>query len=257
MTGPARTDALRRFGADLHVHTVGSPCAEIEMIPPLIVERARELGLGLVAVTDHNSAQNVAAVMEAAEGSGVHVLPGMEVQTREEVHVVCLFDRVEQAWAWQERVYAALPPLANDPRAFGVQLVVDCEGNVRGTNERLLLVSVALTIEQVVEEVRRLGGLCIAAHVDRPSFSLLANLGLVPEGLPLAALELTPRTDPREARARFPQVVGWPLIVSGDAHRLVEMGAWTTLTMAEPSVAEVALALAGTDGRSVEVAVHR
>ena len=90
---------MNYYCADLHVHTVLSPCAEIEMIPPLIVHRALQAGLALIAVTDHNSAENVAAVIEAAEGTGLTVLPGMEVQTREEVHLTCLFDSLEQVMA--------------------------------------------------------------------------------------------------------------------------------------------------------------
>src|SRR5512139_2660318 len=100
--------------SDLHVHTVLSPCAEVEMIPPLIVRQAIQLGLEIIAITDHNSAGNAAAVIEAAAGSGLTVLPGMEVQSREEVHLICLFDRVEQALGWQEQVLSALPDLEND-----------------------------------------------------------------------------------------------------------------------------------------------
>jgi 3',5'-nucleoside bisphosphate phosphatase len=95
--------------ADLHLHTVLSPCAEVEMIPPLIVRRALEAGLDLIAVTDHNAAANCAAVVQAAAGTGLAVLPGMELQTAEEVHVLCLFDTVEQALTWQGIVFDHLP----------------------------------------------------------------------------------------------------------------------------------------------------
>ncbi len=102
---------LAYFPADLHLHTVLSACAEIEMIPPLIMRRARQLGLQLLAVTDHNSAENAAAMVEAGKHAGITVLPGMEVQTREEVHLICLFDDIEQVLEWQEHIYAHLPPL--------------------------------------------------------------------------------------------------------------------------------------------------
>jgi len=110
---PGRRRGFRSVWADLHIHTVLSPCAEVEMIPPLIVRRARELGLGLIAITDHNSAENVDSVQRAARGSGLKVLPGMEVQTSEEVHVLCLFDTLEQVLDWQECVFGSLPPLKN------------------------------------------------------------------------------------------------------------------------------------------------
>jgi PHP family Zn ribbon phosphoesterase len=239
--------------ADLHVHTVLSACAEVEMIPPLIVQRARELGLEVVAITDHNAAHNVAAVIDAAAGSGVTVLPGMEVQSREEVHLICLFDRLEQVLAWQERVFAALPDGKNDEAFFGAQFAVDALGEYLYTEDRLLAVSTALSVEEVVTGVRALGGIVLAAHVDRPSYSLIANLGFVPPGLELAGLELSRRADPAGIAQKLPQVAGYGRFVSGDAHRLEEMTARTMLKVAALTVAEIALALAGRDGRRVEI----
>jgi len=245
--------ALRPIWVDLHVHTVLSPCAEVEMIPPLIVRRARELGLGLIAITDHNSAENVEAVQRAARGSGVAVLAGMEVQTREEAHILCLFDAAEQALAWQETVYASLPQLKNREDVFGAQFVVDETGDYRHTNERLLLASSSLSVEEVVSGVRALGGLCIAAHVDRQAYGLLANLGFIPSGLALAALELSRLMPLEEALTRYPQLRGWPLVVSGDAHRLSEMCAHTLITCGEPSVRELEWALQGKAGRKIKL----
>jgi len=239
--------------ADLHLHTVLSACAEVEMIPPLIVQRARELGLELLAVTDHNAARNVAAVMAAAAGTGIAVLPGMEVQSREEVHLVCLFDTLEQVLAWQEQVFAALPDRENDEAFFGAQYVVDAEGEYLETETRLLSISTALSVEQVVAGVRALGGIVLAAHVDRPSFSLVANLGFVPPGLAIAGIELSRRADPAAALQRLPQLSGYGRVVSGDAHRLEEMTARTMFKVKVPVVAELALALAGSEGRRVEI----
>jgi len=239
--------------ADLHLHTVLSACAEVEMIPPLIVQRARELGLELLAVTDHNAARNVAAVMAAAAGTGITVLPGMEVQSREEVHLVCLFDTMEQVLAWQEQVFAALPDRENDEAFFGAQFVVDAEGEYVDTEKRLLSISTGLSVEQVVAGVRALGGIVLAAHVDRPSFSLVANLGFVPPGLEIAGIELSRRADPAAALQRLPQLTAFGRVVSGDAHRLEEMTARTMFKVKVPVVAELAMALAGSEGRRVEI----
>ena len=242
--------------ADLHVHTVLSPCAEVEMIPPLIVRRARDLGLELLAITDHNAAHNVRAVIEAAAGTGLTVLPGMEVQTREEVHLVCLFDTLAQVSAWQEQVFAALPELENDQEFFGAQFVVDATGEYVTTETRLLATSTSLSVEEAVAGVRALGGIALPAHVDRPSFSLVANLGFVPAGLEIAGIELTRGADPAEVMRRLPQLGlnGHPsLVVSGDAHRLSEMTARTMFKVQAPTVAELALALAGRQGRRVEI----
>jgi PHP family Zn ribbon phosphoesterase len=178
---------------DLHIHTVLSACAEVEMIPPLIVERALELGLGLIGIADHNCAANATAVIEAARGTGLTVLPGMEVQSREEVHMLCLFDTLAQVEAWQRTVDAALPELPNRESYFGAQYVVDATGAHRYTEERLLATSTSLSVEQVAVGVDALGGLCVPAHIDRPSFSILSNLGFVPQGLPISGVEITPR----------------------------------------------------------------
>ena len=245
--------ALRPVWADLHVHTVVSPCAEIEMIPPLIVRRAKELGLGLIAVTDHNTAENAAAVMRAAEGSGVTVLPGMELQTQEEVHLLCLFDTLEQVLAWQTLVYDRLPPMENREDFFGAQYVVDETGEFIRRNERLLLTACSLSIEEAVAGVCRLGGLPIAAHVDRMANGLLTHLGFVPPGLALAALEISMRLTPSEALRLYPQLAGWPLVRSGDAHRLSEMSASMLLLLREPCISELELVFQGVGGRKIKL----
>ena len=244
--------ALRFFLADLHIHTVLSACAEIEMLPEFILERAQRLGLGLISVTDHNSAENVAAMLAAAEGTGVTVLPGMEVQTREEVHLLCLFDTLEQVTRWQEEVYAHLPPLKNKEDVFGVQVVLNAEGDL-SYNERLLLISTSLSVEEVVQGVRDLNGLCIPAHVDRPAYSIIANLGFIPPALGIVGVEISHLISLKEAQTRFPQLERYSLMASSDAHRLKDMAARTTFKMAEATVAEVSLALAGEGGRTVWV----
>jgi len=223
------------------------------MFPDLIVERAQELGLDMIAITDHNAAENAAAVMAAAAGTSITVLPGMEVQTREEVHVLCLFDTLEQVLTWQGVVYGHLPRLKNKEDVFGTQVVVDTEGNPLGKNERLLLASTDLSIEEVVQRVRQLAGLCIPAHVDRPAYSIIANLGFVPPDLGVAGVEISQLVGVEEARRRFPQLAGLSLVGNSDAHRLKDMVRRTTFKMERVTVAEVALAMAGEGGRAVWV----
>ena len=241
--------ALRPIWADLHLHTVVSACAEVEMIPPLIMEQAQSLGLGIIAVTDHHTADNVAAMQRAGREHGIAVLPGMEVASREGADIVCLFDTLEQVLAWQDAVYAHLPEQKNRPEFFGAQYVVDETGEFMRENERLLATSTSFAVEELVRRVLALGGLAIAAHVDRPSGSLLGNLGFVPPDLPLAALELSVRTSPAVFLAQHPELAAWPIIVSGDAHRLNEMRASTFFTVAAATVPELALAFGARDGR--------
>jgi len=241
------------FLADLHIHTVLSPCAEVEMIPPLIMRQAKRLGLSLIAVTDHNACHNVAAMMRAAEGSGVHVMPGMELQSREEVHLLCLFDAIGPCQEWQKEVFQKLPHLANKEEVFGAQFVVDATGEPVGTESRLLAASVDMSIDEVVAKVHLLGGLVIPAHVDRPSFSLLANLGFVPDSLEVDGLEVTPHFVPGQGLQEWPQLKAWCLIVNGDAHRLKEIQNRTLFKVEAPLIQEISLALRGEEGRKVIV----
>jgi len=244
---------MMTIAADLHVHTVLSACAEVEMIPPLIVRRAQELGLGLIAITDHNAAANCAGVIRAAEGTKLRVLPGMETQTREEVHVLCLFDAVEQALTWQGIVYDHLPDQANPEELLGAQYVVDATGEYIATETRFLAAPTDLTLEETIDRVQGLGGLAIPAHIDRPSFSLLANLGFVPPHLDVPALEVFRHTDVATLLARHPELGLWPLIRSGDAHRLDEILPAIRFTMEEPTLAEIRAALAHLDGRTFAI----
>ena len=247
---PVYRPEFKTVWADLHLHTVASACAEIEMIPPLIARRASELGLGLIAVTDHHTVDNVVAVQRAAAEYDIRVLAGMEVEAREDVHIVCLFENVERALAWQETVYAHLPALPNREELFGAQYVVDETGDYIRSNDRLLATSVALTVAEIVMQVRALGGLPIAAHVDRPSSSILASLGFVPEGLALAALEVIKALRCGRLNAAAARADG---LAAGARRRCApteEMHRSLCLTVQARTLDEVALALAGREGRN-------
>jgi len=223
------------------------------MIPPLILRQAKRMGLSLIAVTDHNACHNAEAVIQASAGSGIHVLPGMELQSKEEVHLLCLFDTVRQCRDWQEEVLKRLPPLLNKEAAFGTQFVVDSTGEWVRTEERFLAGAADIGIEEAVAMVHSLGGVVIPAHVDRPSFSLLSNLGMVPDSLKVRALEVTPLFVPDVGFEKWPQLKTWCLIVNGDAHRLQEIQNRTLFKIAAPLVQEIDLALSGEQGRQVVV----
>jgi len=244
---------LGTYIADLHVHTVLSPCAAVEMIPPLIVQGALEDGINLIAITDHNASANVAAVQEAAAGTGLTVLPGMELQTREEVHLLCLFDTLAQLEAWQTWVDARLPRLPNNIEYFGEQFVVDATGEFVRREGQLLTASADVSLDQAVTEVSRRGGLAIPAHVNRQAFSLIANLGFVPPGLPIEALEISRHVDSTKARQRFPQLVDIPLIQDGDVHQLDDFLGVNVFRLAAPTIPELRLALRHEGGRSLTI----
>jgi predicted metal-dependent phosphoesterase TrpH len=223
------------------------------MTPPLILRQAKRLGLSLIAITDHNSCHNAEAVIEASVGTDVHVLPGMELQSKEEVHVLCLFDAVRQCQEWQEEVFHRLPARSNKEDVFGAQFVVNSVGEWVRTEERFLAGAADMGLDEAVARVHSMGGMVIPAHVDRPSFSLLSNLGWVPESLKVQALEVTPQFIPRIGFEKWPQLKAWCLIVNGDAHRLQEMQNRTLFKIDAPVVQEIHLALRGEQGRRVAV----
>jgi hypothetical protein len=245
---------MQDFWADLHIHTALSPCAGDDMTPLGIIHKAEDLGIQLIAVTDHNSAENVPSLIKASIGSKVLVLPGMEMQTREEVHLICLFENIELALAWQEKVYAHLPQALNNERLFGPQWLLDSSDRQIGRLDRLLLTSASLSVEEAVEGVNRIGGICIPAHVDRPSYSLISNLGFIPQNLQIAALELSPKCRPASFRKLYPETGGLNVVISSDAHWLDGMGSpRTCFRLEELTWQEIQLALAGMEGREVVV----
>lgn len=245
---------MKLFIAELHVHTVLSPCAEVEMIPPLIIQEAQEKGINLLAITDHNAIANITAVQKAAEGSGITVLPGMELQTREEVHALCLFDQNDRLEHFYNQIAPLLPPMQNQPDHFGEQFVVDQTGDFIRREEQLLISSADLSLDEAFGMVEALGGLFIPAHVDRKAFGLLQNLGLVPPHLAIPALEVSRHVKIDEAADKYPQLRGYPLIQSGDVHRLEEFLGVNEFYIEAPTIAEIRLALKNQDGRRLKIA---
>lgn len=245
-----------RVAADLHVHTCLSPCAERTQRPRAIVAAALARGLGMIGVCDHNSAGNVRAVAAAAAGAAapdgtvLRVIPGMEITTSEEAHVLGLFPDADAAEAAAREVAAGLPPCP----AGDEQELVDADGTTVGRADRMLSVASAFALEAAIDLVHRHGGLAIAAHVDRRSFSVPSQLGFVPPGTPFEALEISAH-GARVGRATAFAGLGWPLTTSSDAHapELVGDGS-VTLEVAAAEFAELCRALAGTGGRGCALA---
>jgi PHP family Zn ribbon phosphoesterase len=221
------------------------------MSPQKITARASSVNIGIVAICDHNTAENVAAVMKAAGGRGVVVLPGMEVCTREEIHVLAIFDTLAPASALQSMVYDHLPG-TNDPEAFGMQVVADENDRVVAFQDRLLIGAVELPVEQIVNEIHRLGGIAIASHIDRESYSVVSQLGFIPDTLRFDALELSRHITDQEARDRFAGSSGFTFIRNSDAHSLGDLGENTSeYVLEKPTFQEILKALKGEDGRMV------
>lgn len=226
------------------------------MIPPLIVEEALYKGLDVIAITDHNASGNAAAVMAAAEATDLTVLPGMELQTREEVDLLCIFGDLHAIEAWQDMVDGWIPPLKNDPEHFGPQYLVDRDGNFKSEESRLLQGPTTIGLEDAARLVRQLGGLAVPAHIDRPSNGLIAMLGIWPPELEADAAEVSPNLRPSQARHQFRSLPpSLPLISNSDAHWLDWIGKVMTIFEVEgsPTLNELRCALQGQEGRRAYV----
>jgi len=235
---------VKELRADLHIHTCLSPCAEREMSPPAVVRTARERGLDLIAICDHNSAENVGAASRAAENTGLAVIGGMEISTREEVHVLGIFKDDDALGSAQEVVYHNLSG-ENDPEIFGEQLVMNEWGEVVRHNGRLLIGATGLSLKEVVWTIHQLGGVAIAAHVDRPRFSVISQLGFIPPGLGLDGVEVCSDELPA-----LPEDLA--VVRSSDAHRPEEIGSRYTRFLVEgPTASEIGMALRRLEGRRI------
>lgn len=221
------------------------------MTPKTIVKTAIDQGLHMIAICDHNSARNTAATRRAAQGSGLTVVSGIEVTSAEEVHIVGLFPTDEEAEAAQEEIYARLYG-ENDEEVFGYQVVVNEHDEVEDLDQRLLIGATTLSCERVADLIHKFNGLAIAAHVDRDGFGIFSQLGFIPDGLALDALEVSKRSDFDTVQRRYRQSRQYTLLASSDAHYVQDIGAAYTLArMGETSFKELVKALKGVEGRTI------
>jgi hypothetical protein len=219
------------------------------MSPAAIARQARMKKIDILGICDHNSAENVPAVIKAARRFKISVLAGMEVTSQEEVHVLALFDELDRALMLQDIVYKNLPG-ENDEKAFGMQVVVNEKGEVLRFNKKLLIGASTLSVDRVVQTIHSLNGLAIASHIDREGFSIIGQLGFIPESLKLDALEISPNTSYEEANKKFD--FSYPLTSSSDAHRLDEIGkAVTTFLLEKGNTEEIRKAFRREEERKI------
>jgi PHP family Zn ribbon phosphoesterase len=225
---------------DFHLHSCLSPCGDREMTPRNIVNLAKLLELDIIALTDHNSCRNCAAAVLAGAEIGLAVIPGMELCTAEEIHVICLFSDIENAEAFSEVVRHRMPPVKNRPDIFGEQIVMDSGDNHVETEELLLLSASDIPLSEAPALVRAFGGFCYPSHIDRESFSILSTLGGFPPEPGFTCAELSPRADIDALMARYPELKNLRFMRSSDAHYLEEMApARGVIELREISAAEV------------------
>lgn len=211
------------LAVDLHIHSALSPCADNDMTPNNIINMALLKGLDIISVTDHNNASNLPAIHQVAVDKGMMLLPGIEVQTKEEVHILCYFKNAASAVEFGEMVYSRLPDVRIDEKIFGEQLVLDSEDNIIGKLDKLLLSSTDITIDQLFGLAKDFNGICIPAHVDRPSCSIISNLGFIPGNLGIKTVEISKGKTLSSILSNYPYLKNYRVIKSSDAHYLYDI----------------------------------
>jgi hypothetical protein len=219
------------------------------MSPKGILTAAKNKDINILGICDHNSTENSLAILNAAEKTDIHIIPGIEVTSQEEVHVLALFDDIENALKLQEYVYRNLPG-KNDQEAFGMQVVVNEIEEVLGFNDRLLIGATTIPLDEILQRIHSFDGISIASHIDRESFSIIGQLGFIPENLELDALEISPHMTYAEANKKYKD--DFPIISSSDAHYPDDIGkGYTTFLLKEGTVAEIKKALKNENGRKL------
>ncbi len=204
------------YRADFHIHSCLSPCASLEMSPAAIVRRAQDVGLDAIALSDHNCGFNLPAFGEICEREGMPCLYGLEATSLEEAHILCLFDQLEKATIWGDRVYESLPNIPNQLGRFGDQPIINADEEILGFAEKFLISASTFSISEMVQQVHALGGLCIPAHIDRQVYGIIAQLGFLPDEA-FDAVELTPKGARALAR-------DYPIVRNSDSHQLESIG---------------------------------
>jgi len=245
---------MNTFRADLHIHTVLSPCGDLDMSPARIVEKALEKGLDIIGITDHNSTRHCNVVSKLANEAGIFVLMGAEVTTREEVHCLTFFENIDQLSDFQLYLEAHIPPIPNNTEKFGYQVVVDENEMIVDQIQYLLISALDQTINQVEAKVHSLDGIFIPAHIDRPRYSIISQLGFVPDNLLIDGIEISSTCKTESIYPFLGKQKNLSIIKSSDAHYIENIGkTYTIFEMEHRTFAEVKLALHGQQGRKVSI----
>ena len=208
---------------DLHLHSCLSPCGDMDMTPNNLVNMAKLLGLNVIALTDHNSSRNCAAAMAVGREIGLTVIPGMELTTCEDIHVVCLFPDLEKAMEWDAYVDKHRIKVRNRPEIYGRQVMMNEYDEETGEIEHLLLPATEISIMNAYPTVKAFGGICYPAHIDRDSFSVLSVLGEIDESCGFRTAELADFSKLQELKKHHPILNAMTIVTDSDAHYLENM----------------------------------
>jgi 3',5'-nucleoside bisphosphate phosphatase len=243
---------MRFFRADLHIHTVLSPCGDLDMSPANIVSEAAMKGIDIIGITDHNTTRHCDLIVRLAKEKGIFVMQGAEVTTKEEVHCLAFFENNDALKKFQAFLDENLPEILNDPARFGYQVQVDENEIVIYEEKKLLINAISRSFEATEAFVHSMNGIFIPAHINRMKNGIYGQLGFLPVNLKADALEISKSSSPEQFAKIHPEINAFTLIRSSDAHYPSDIGsAYTTFFIEEPSFQEIRQALKGENGRKI------
>ncbi len=245
---------MNDYRADLHIHSALSPCGDLDMSPVAIVREACRKGLDIIGISDHNTTRHAPLMTELGAENGLFVLPGVEINTREEAHCLAFFENLAILASFQEFLDTHLPRVPNDPVRFGYQVQLDRFDRIVYEENRFLFNAIDQPVEAVERRVHALGGIFIPSHIDRPRNSIISQLGFIAETLNVDAVEISRKSNVSDYLLQHPGIGRYTIVTSSDAHYLSDIGAaYTVFRMRERSFVEIRKALRGLNGREVIV----
>ncbi len=240
------------FKADMHIHTVLSPCGDLDMSPRNILQQARVKGLDVIAITDHNSTLMCRPIAELGKDYEITVIPGIEITTKEEAHCLAYFFNFQQVEQMQQFVETKLPFFPYDPEIFGHQLVVDADEIILQEIETLLITGLNATLEEIESTVHKIGGIFVPAHIDRPKYSIISQLGFIPIDLNVDAIEISKHTSPEIFCQNNKNYTKYSFVQNSDAHYPKHIGeSYTIYDIQAPNLEEIFMALKNMDNRKI------
>lgn len=211
---------MSRYYYDFHIHSCLSPCADDDMTPSNIAGTATLAGLNIVALTDHNTAKNCPAFFKAAKHYGIIAVAGMELTTLEDIHVVCLFEKLEEALSFSEEIEKHIIKIKNRPEIFGFQYIMNEQDNVVGQVDYVLSNATDISVEDIFEVVKSFNGICYPAHIDRTANGIVSILGVFSENTNFGCYELHSKENQNDYETRFTHLKDKTRLVGSDAHFL-------------------------------------
>lgn len=205
---------------DLHIHSCLSPCADIEMTPNNIVNMSVLNGLNVIAITDHNSCKNCKALVEAGKKANLLVIPGMEICTNEDIHVICLFETVTDAENFSTYVYSNMPLIPHRPDIFGEQIIMNSNDIEISRESYLLLNATNISVNDILSTTNKYNGTAFPAHIDRSSYSVISSLGDIPPEAGFNTIEISTKGNIEKIKSLHPIIKDKLNLINSDSHYL-------------------------------------